>query len=542
MGSGSRRTGPGSESTPDHRSNQQPHQGDQAAMPALSTEPQPAPQPGMPGRAAVRPPTERRHVRRRGGTDWRREPAITAPVPAGPIAVVTAGPAGAGRRSLVAALLTGGTPLPQVPPGAFLALRYAGTPTASAYLPGRRQPVAYPLGPGSACRLERPPRRVELGLPEPLLRYVDLVDSPDTGSLSPAGARVVADAARQAGALLFVLAAGQRFNPVDHALLAQVAGAVPVFFALTCGERGSTRGPRRPTDGPLPGPGTVAGYRDALRGLPSELADAPWILVDQSGSAAGKVRRVLMDWASEESLRRGATPPQTSDDTRSVAVRPEADWPGWADRLSAGTRRARHALRERIDLELADIHLRCVRHLLAGGDQPDLPTFLDHELHALSLLATAEIEDVVRRLVDESVVTIFGQPPEAALRRRVVAAVGWGFVNHRIARDLDRVLLVEPDGRVRAVSGLGAVAGLPAFAGAPGPGPLPPAGVALSAAAFGRWAGRPIDTEAARSWLQRTVREVRMELFREVDRRYEAVRLSLTDVLAEAVKVGALRA
>ncbi|MCM0678558.1 hypothetical protein NCC78_28370, partial [Micromonospora phytophila] len=165
---------------------------------------------------------------------------VTEPGPHEPLAVVAAGPAGAGRAEVLAALLGLEPGMLAVPVGSWLAVRHSQVPTRSAHVPGYRQPHSYGADRVAAGpALARPPRRVELTVPEPLLRHFSLVDTPDTGTLGAAGSRVLLDAAGRAGAVLFVIAADQAFTAAELHLLAELAGApVEVFFAVTPGTTG----------------------------------------------------------------------------------------------------------------------------------------------------------------------------------------------------------------------------------------------------------------------------------------------------------------
>ncbi|MGW5669953.1 hypothetical protein ACWEVO_18675, partial [Micromonospora sp. NPDC003776] len=190
---------------------------------------------------------------------------VSDPDPEEPLAVVVAGPAGAGRRELLAGLLGVQPGMLAVPDGSYLLVNHGRVPTRAAYVPGYRQPHSYgadPLGAGPA--LSRPPRRVELSLPEPLLRHFAVLDTPDTGSLGVAGGRVLLDAVGRAGALLFVISADQAFTAVELNLLAELARArVEVLFAVTPGVAGwaarvggptATEGAAAPSTAPPPAP------------------------------------------------------------------------------------------------------------------------------------------------------------------------------------------------------------------------------------------------------------------------------------------------
>ncbi|MGC1214542.1 MAG: hypothetical protein WA890_25185, partial [Micromonospora sp.] len=165
---------------------------------------------------------------------------VTTPHPDDPLAVVAAGPADAGRRELLAGLLELDPAMLAVPAGSCLVVSHARVATRAAYVPGYRQPHSYGADPTAAGpALARPPRRVELSLPDPLLRHFALLDTPDTGTFGIAGGRVLLDAIGRAGALLFVISADQAFTAAELHLLAEVAQArIEVFFAVTPGATG----------------------------------------------------------------------------------------------------------------------------------------------------------------------------------------------------------------------------------------------------------------------------------------------------------------
>jgi hypothetical protein len=96
---------------------------------------------------------------------------------------------------------------------------------------------------------------------------------------------------------------------------------------------------------------------------------------------------------------------------------------------------------------------------------------------------------------------------------------------------------------VATVAGAGAVAGLAAYPVEPGRTILPSVGVGLAGGCYGQWrlAGAA-DTNRARSWAQRSIRSVELELLREISRRLDATHKALAGVLAEAVDHGILLA
>ncbi|SCG39060.1 P-loop NTPase family protein [Micromonospora inositola] len=496
-----------------------------------------------------------------------RLPVTPAPGPDERLAVVAAGPAGAGRREVLAALLDLPAGVLAVPTGSFLVVNHARVPTRAAYVPGYRQPHAYGADQAAAGpALARPPRRVELSVPDPLLRHFAVLDTPDTGSLGLAGGRVLLDAVGRAGALLFVISADQAFSAVELHLLAEVARApVEVFFMVTPGLAGwapvpegtstedagasvpSPVGPGAPARGrarvPVdPAAVSVAAHRAALLATVPALAGARWYPVRQADHAA--LRRALVGWAADEGLRRAsAQPPVLPGEHGRVAVVPGLDPGDLAERLDRQVRFCAQRIRQHLALELANIHLRVVQEIVFGVGPAGLPQLLDREMEALSLLATAQCDQAARAILDEAAARVFGAPLAEGVRQRIANAVRWGLADHPAARELDRVLLVTSTGGVAGLSGAGAIDALAGFPGAERVEILPPVGVALSGGCWQHWRGPGNDDpNGARSWAQRALREVELELSSEVSRRFEVIRLSLGAVLTDAVDHGILLA
>ncbi|CCH16329.1 hypothetical protein [Micromonospora lupini] len=96
------------------------------------------------------------------------------------------------------------------------------------------------------------------------------------------------------------------------------------------------------------------------------------------------------------------------------------------------------------------------------------------------------------------------------------------------------------------MAGLTGTEAIDALAGYPTPTRdevLPPIAVALSGGCWQQWRTPGNDDHsAARAWSQRALREVELELSREISRRFEVIRLSLGVVLSDAVDHGILLA
>ncbi|MEH0933681.1 hypothetical protein [Micromonospora psammae] len=488
---------------------------------------------------------------------------VTEPAPDEPLAVVAAGPAGAARREVLAALLNTSSGMLAVPTGSCLLVRHARVATRAAYVPGYRQPHSYGADQAAAGpALARPPRRVELSLPEPLLRHFAVLDTPDTDSLGVAGGRVLLDAVGRGGALLFVIGADQAFTAAELHLLAEVArAAVEVFFVVTPGASGWAATPdgaattedteasvAPPRDGSPsaaavdPVAVTVEAHRAALLAAVPDLAGARWFPVHRAEHPG--LRRALVGWAADEGLRRASLqPPVLPGAHGRVTVAPDLDPGDWSERLERQTRSCARTIRQHLALELANTHLRVVQEIVFGVGCAGLPQLLDREMEALSLLATAQFDQAVRAVIDDAAAWIFGAPLAEGVRRRLAAAVRWGLSDHPAGGDLERVLLVTSTAGVGELIGPGAVDALAGHPGAERSEVLPPVAVALSGGCWQHWRSPGNDDpNAARSWAQRALREVELELAREVSRRFEVIRLSLGTVLSDALDHGILLA
>ncbi|MET7877736.1 hypothetical protein ABZS52_12480 [Micromonospora profundi] len=482
---------------------------------------------------------------------------VTGPAAQEPLGVVAVGPAGADRRAVLAALVGLDPVMLTVPAGSWLVVRHAKVPTRAAFVPGYRQPHSYGADRDAAGpALARPPRRVELSVPEPLLRHFTLIDTPDTGTLGVAGARVLLDAVGRAGALLFVISADQAFTAPELNLLAEVAAApVEVVFAVTPGaadwtpqadrtattrEAGSTS-PAGGRHGEVDSTAvTVEAHRAALLAAVPSLAGARWFPV--GGADPADLRRALVGWSAGEGLHRASNDPPMlpGQHDRVTAV---ADPGDWSERLDRQTRSCAQRIRQHLALELANIHLRAVQEIVFGVGCAGLPDLLDREMAALSLLATAQCDHAVRRILADAATQVLGAPPAEGVRRRIATAVQYGLADHRNGQDLDPVLLITSTAGVAKLTGVEAIDALAGYPTAYRDEVLPPVAVALSGGCWQQWRTPGNDDHsAARRWSQRALREVELELSREVSRRFEVIRLSLGGVLSDAIEHGILLA
>lgn len=453
-----------------------------------------------------------------------------------PPVVVVAGPAGAGRRELLAALVHSTPSLLRVPEGSYLILGHDKVPRRVAYVPGYPRPHPYPAD-GLHRPLPRPPRRVEMAYGDSLLRNVGLINTPDTGTLGVAGSRILLDTVLRAGALLFVIGADQLFTSVELDLLTEVAKEpVKVFFAVT--SRVQDLGVD-PLDRDERFGIEVDAHRATLF-VVSALDGAPWQAIS-SHEHVEALRRMLSNWAIDEALRRASlSPPILPGARRRVAVASGGVSKEWSDLLERRVREASRRIRQHLAIELAHIHLRAVNEIVHGGGVTRLPQVLDWELHALSLRATSECDLAVEHILDELFRCVFGVRPEEGVRQRLLRAVDWGLADHNSGAE-DRVFLVTGAAAVATHSGPGVIGALDAYSGGQQVTLFRPLAVALSANCYQHWqAVVGGGASEARSWTQLVLREVELVLRREVSQRFTALRLSLGAVLTDAVRCGKL--
>lgn len=420
------------------------------------------------------------------------------PVPDEPTAVVVAGE---GRAALLDALLGASGPAPSAPAGTYLVVQPGLRVAAWAYVPGARLPQPFDLADPGSSGFVRPPRRVELSLPDPLLRHFTLIRAPDMSTLDTAGRRILLDVVGRAGALVYAGSGGD-----DLVAAVTDSGAA------------------------------------AFRAVPSWDGDGSAFDVGPDMTGVAQLRRALVEWAGAEALARAsANPPMPPGAVGTIRVAAGAGEAGWAERLDRACVAAARTVRQRVAIELANVHLRGVQEIVFGVGPAGLPDVLDREMHAVSLRAVAECDAAVDRVLDDALTQVLGEVPPEGVRRRVALAVRRDVASGEAASDPARVLLVTNTAGVATVTGAGAVAALAAYREEADRAVLPPLGVGLSGACYQHLAAPDRgDQGQTRSWLQQAVRGVELELLAEVTRRFEAVRRSLNTILTDAVDHGIL--
>jgi hypothetical protein len=458
-------------------------------------------------------------------------------------AVVVAGATAEAKDAVVGELLGSGKPVLHVPDESYLVIQHGERRTARAFLPGSRKPYPYPASiPGVDRPAEsppRPPRRVELSLPVPLLTSFALVDTPAQGPFGPAYDRIVLDAAARGGALLFTLDAQVPPGQAElDFLVAAGECAANLFLAFWVGTA--------PGDDPAT---RMDMYRDAVECRVPGYAEAPWFPV-APGSGAPDLRQALLDWSATKTAagsgiaQAAGNTAHSSDRTggtarRRVLTAVDGRESGWEELLGEVVGTAQQAVRQALTVELAGIHQRCGQDIVFGGGCAGMPAALDREMHALSLRGAEQVDTAITEITRRVLAHVLAEAPHDDVLRRVAGALRQRAEED--GPDLPRVLLVtSTSGAVAAVSGGPAASGLAAYQTSTWPGVLPPVGIGVSASCYKRWRDEKADADAARGWLQDAVRGIERELHRVLAERFAVVQQVLTGLIGDAVDHGQL--
>ena len=464
-----------------------------------------------------------------------------APTPLTQPYVVVAGAPRAGKSSVVNALIgaPGCAPVDAAATASWLVFRHGERAGARAFVPGHREarPIALDgLRSGDTAAAgrggqSRPPRRIEVTYPADLLTDVALVDTPGVGDLDAATAEIVLDATERAAGLVFVVDAGE---PLRRAQLEFLAAAGPqrVVFVLTKIDQHDD-------------------WREVQKAnqavLPDELAEAPWFaLAGPTGARVDELRQLLAGWAGETPL---APPPPLGGITAATVSSGENSWHALLERE---IRNRRVALSQRVSIELATIHVRCVQELGSGRGCPELPYLLDRSLHALSVGVSRQLEIDTAAVIERVFTALLDQPPCPSVLSRINGTARRTVDTLRgDDQERDRALLLTTTSAVATLTGSAGVDSLSAV-GLPEPADrvLSAVSVGLTTSCYLMWqpkasdgaGGKGSQKTECRRWLQRSLRVVEGELEREVAQRYDDLQQALAIIAADAVDHGVLLA
>jgi hypothetical protein len=216
----------------------------------------------------------------------------------------------------------------------------------------------------------------------------------------------------------------------------------------------------------------------------------------------------------------------------------------WRQQLDRDISARQVAVTRQVSIDLATIHVRCVRELGSGRGVSALPAVLDRELHALSVRATRLVDASATAISRRIFGTVLATEPDAALldriRRALRRAVDAGRPD---GSERERVLLLTATSGVAVSGGPGAAAALAAVPPHPTDEVLPPVAVGLTATSYQLWQHKTnADKKDSRVWLQQAIRVIEGELERELTHRFTDLREALTAVAGDTVDHGVLLA
>jgi hypothetical protein len=517
-------------------------------------------------------------------------------------AVVVVGETKRGKSSLVNALVG----VPDLSPvdvavatAVYLELQYAAEAGARAWLPGREDPVALSLGDlrdwatprGDLPDGMRPPRRVEVRHPAPLLRYLTLVDTPGTGGLAAAHAEVALDAVERASALLFVVDASAPFAKPELDFLIEASKRVNlVVFALSkidaypgwrtiLADNRAQLQAHAPRFGAAPWfpvsarlaelavAGLTAGPtgsmpREASADLvrESRIAELQHALVDLAGKGhllrqanvlrAIRSEIVRLDLAVADRIR--ATDPDPAEvararqDRAALAARKRTESRQWSLALHTETRRAQVDATRQLRTQVTGLQEEFLGRIdKAKGDEiKALPEELDRALHALSVRLSADLEFRFRQVGEQVLTQVFAPHELQHVLRQLNATLrhALGAKPRREGAGPDNVMIAMSSAGMAFMAGRGAIFGASALGAGSmvGAGLLIPVaglGLGLAAGAFVLYRRRvQTDRAQARTWLREVLAEARAALADEIMHRFTDLQYALTLALDDAIE------
>jgi hypothetical protein len=507
--------------------------------------------------------------------------------------VVVVGETKRGKSSLVNALIG----VPDLSPvdaavatSAYLEFVHSAQPGAKAYLPGREDPVVLRLENirdwgtvlGSLPDGMRPPRRIQITHPAPLLQYVNLVDTPGVGGLDSLHAEVAMDAVERATVLLFVVDAGSPFSKPELDFLVEASKRVNlVLFALTkidafpgwrtilddnvallqahaprfgsapfypVSSRLAEMALRMPRDAAaeLVRESRVAGLQHAL----IKLASRGHLLKLANVLRAVRSEFVRLDLQVAERARAADPDPEHAarlkEERARVNSRKRSESKQWSLALNTETNRAKLEVTGR----LRNYFQKSQEQFLNQVDKADraalkkLPHDVDRALHALSVRMSAELEHRFRAIGQRILAQVFTEQELHLVMRRINAQLrvaGQAKPRRETSGDTAMVVMSSAGTLMMgtravtagaAAAGLGAAGGVAALA-------VTTAGIGLglAAAAFLIYKRRvQTDRNQARQWLREVMGESRAALQDEILHRFTDLQYSLTLALDDAIE------
>ncbi|WP_018352779.1 dynamin family protein [Longispora albida] len=506
--------------------------------------------------------------------------------------IVVVGETKRGKSSLTNALIgvPGLSPVDAaVATSSYLEFTHDDRQSVRAHVPGHELPITLNAGDlrdwgtvlGRMPDGMRPPRRIEVAHPAPLLKYMTLVDTPGVGGLDSLHAEIALDAVERATALLFVVDASSPFSKPELDFLLEASKRVNfVVFALTKvdaypGWRTILDDNRNHLQAHAPRFGSAPFFPVSAR-----LAELAMTLAPDAGrelikeSKVGQLQHALVDLASKGHIlqqsnvlrmlrselvrcdieigdRMKATDPDPNDAQRAkderakVASRKRSESKQWSLALNTETSRARVDATGLLRTYVSKLQEEMLTKIEKGnaGTVKALPQEVDRALHALSVRLSSDLEFRFRKIGERILASVFSQQELGVVLRRLNAKLRHAIATKpRREGGQDNLMMITSTAGMAMMAGRGAMAGV----GAMGVGSvvgggliIPGVGIALglAAGAFMLYRRKVAgDKTQAKVWLREVLGEARAALSDEIMHRFTDLQYALTLALDDAIE------
>lgn len=506
--------------------------------------------------------------------------------------IVVVGETKRGKSSLTNALVG----VPNLSPvdasvatSSYLEFVHGDQPAARAYIPGREDPLPLRLEDvrdygtllGTLPEGIRPPRRLEIIYPAPMLQYASLLDTPGVGGLDSLHAEVALDAVERATALLFVVDASAPFSKPELNFLVEASKRVNmVLFALTKIDA-------------FPGWRTILDdNRSLLRAHAPRFANSPFfpvssrlaeLALQMPAEAAGELVKesrvaelqhglislaakgnalkqgnvlravrtefIRLDIGVGDRMKSADPDPKLlerlKEERGKVNSRKRSETKKWSLALSTETQRARVDAQARLRRYISKLQEDFTTNIEKGHKSKELPNEVDQALYAVSVRLSAELEQRFRVIGQRILASVFSPQELTYVLRRLNAQLRHALASKptkESAGDSSMVVMASMGSAVSMgrLSMQGAAAGASALGAAAVGGVVVPVvgvGVGLAIGAFMMWKRKgAASKQQAKVWLREVLGEARAGLSDEIATRFTDLQYALTLALDEAIE------
>lgn len=505
--------------------------------------------------------------------------------------IVVVGETKRGKSSLTNALIgvPGLSPVDAaVATSSYLEFVHGAQPAARAYIPGREDPVPLRLDDlrdygtvlGTMPDGIRPPRRLEIFHPAPMLQYATLLDTPGVGGLDSLHAEVALDAVERATALLFVVDASAPFSKPELDFLIEASKRVNmVMFALTkidaypgwrtiLDDDRSLLQAHAPRFASAPFFPVSSRLAELALSMPAEaaadvvkesrvaelqhgligLAAKGTALKSANTLRAVRTEFVRLDIGVGDRMKSADPDPALLDrlkeERQKVNSRKRSETKQWSLALNTETQRARVDAQARLRQYITKLQDDFTKNIEKGAKVKQLPYDVDRALYAVSVRLSAELEHRFRVIGQRILASVFTPQELNYVMRRLNARLRHALQSKPqkdSPGDSSMVVMASVGSAVSmgrlATQGAGIAAGAVGLAGIGVATAGVGIGVGLAIGAFMMWKRKgQANKQQGKIWLREVLSESRAALSDEIATRFTDLQYALTLALDEAIE------